>query len=121
MLSKTNEGNGRIISWPLLFQAVSNFGVPTVIVFIGGWWLSTYVASPLVSSHIRYLDSQIEISKDLSVTLKEANKIAKQNGEKITMTVEMMTKATEVMRDVPSLRKEQTELLKEIRDALKTK
>ena len=69
---RTNGGQ-----FPWWVGVLRDFGLPTTLLFMVLWWLAYNVATPLVTSHVRFLDHQMEMMEEQSaLTSKMADALA---------------------------------------------
>jgi len=69
-----NAGNGYPDGTPvwlrIMFTCLQKFGIATVILLAGGYWLATRVAEPLVTTYQEFIRVQSQVSIEQSATLK---------------------------------------------------
>jgi len=54
----------------IMFTCLQKFGIATVILLAGGYWLATRVAEPLVTTYQEFIRVQSQVSIEQSATLK---------------------------------------------------
>jgi hypothetical protein len=54
----------------IMFTCLQKFGIATVILLAGGYWVATRVAEPLVTTYQEFIRAQSQVSIEQSATLK---------------------------------------------------
>jgi len=62
-----------------IWAAVERIGIPTVLLFLAGFWMSQNVATPLVESHRVFLAKQIELGQQYADSLVRIEQIVSED------------------------------------------
>ena len=62
--------DGTPVWMKIVFTCLQKFGIATVILLVGGYWVATRVAEPLVSTYQEFIRLQSQVSIEQSATLK---------------------------------------------------
>lgn len=127
--NSSGSGNGQ----PWYFKLIGQLGVPAAIILAlvwfgmthGGAWVQSQVESQSRrdDEFSKYLETQVDTTKALAdeakkdrVFQKSVNDVHVTQLQALESINEQLSKANERMAPIPELRREQVELLKEIRD-----
>lgn len=106
------NGNGTKSVWLYILE---KFGVPTLLLLVGGYWLATCVGQPLVNAHCKFLEEQIGLSEQQAASLRNQVDLSNQQAKSLEQQTQTLGKVESIMHGVTVAHETQLELLRLIR------
>ena len=94
-----NAGNGYPDGTPvwlrIMFTCLQKFGIATVILLLGGYWIATRIAEPLVETYQEFIRVQSQVAIEQSATLKSL----KESGTQLLSAIKDNQAAQKVFQE----------------------
>ena len=110
--SAAYNGNGLPSDCPefirILIWSLQKFGIATILLLIGGWYVATRIADPLLEKYIQNIDIQGKVAQQQAETLMGLQKMLQ---ERATMFAQMTAEHKEMIENLRQARADHRQIL----------